>query len=189
VERKNLALTTGARIRQRSVAQNVFAVQASKNALNQEIAQPPSPASSLVYARRPRRSRWQTFRQLMKYTALPILMVIGIKFAIIDSARLLLLYHQHKCLTYAPPSDQIAYTTIPSVLAEYSSKPGYLAVGGTAIRTRPTDWDWFAGHCLAAYPIPCRPNDAILFMHERTSPGGNRRLIVIERSGNIDEPL
>lgn len=96
-----------------------------------------------------------------------------------------LLYWQHRCATYAPPADQIVYASGPTDVAALKPDPAYVVqpfgppTGAPVAARRPPD-------CFDRYPpaeamavsssIPPGP---VLFLHERRTPGGERRIVVV----------
>lgn len=92
--------------------------------------------------------------------------------------RAMLLYWQRQCMTYTAPADQVVYDNSPDgrqTLLARGGKPlgqtptsGVGRVPGAAAEfLARTDFNWFY------------PSEGVLFLHGLTSPGGQRRLIMI----------
>jgi hypothetical protein len=101
-----------------------------------------------------------------------------------------LLYHQHQCLSYSAPADQVVFDTEPGQVAHLASDPHYLIATEIASRRRTPDWDSFLAKGFRGVTglAPLPPNNPILFMHERKSPNGTVRLVVVERTAGLAEP-
>jgi hypothetical protein len=113
-------------------------------------------------------------------------------------ARAALLYAQHRCLTYAPPPDQIVYESADPGKEELLTRPGYVALpttGGpwgsgpaaTVAGFRPpplADLEGRVGAPLTGGPA------AVLFLHElRHAPTGRRLLVVVSRGASTWGPI
>jgi hypothetical protein len=109
---------------------------------------------------RPRR-RW------IRYLVLTLVLgafAFGLRHRTEVAGRVRLGYWQHQCLTYTRP-------------------PGTPLYGATALE--PECWRRFnaerSARTLVAVQRQVGPRRATLFLHERTSPGGNRRLVRVQQ--------
>jgi hypothetical protein len=139
--------------------------------------------SQLEYApRRPFvRRRWKSLTLL----ALLLLAIMG---TIVFRAQLRTTYSrinllrlQRNCLTFTAPPGQIAYDETPDAAA-LLNRPGYRQVGVGA-RTGARLIGWQPVEFTQFWPLVRHPtakgNGAVLFLGERVSPKGNRRLVYL----------
>jgi hypothetical protein len=91
------------------------------------------------------------------------------------------LKHQERCMAYRAPADQIVYDNDPAEAQrlvalgggyDWAAAPNALPAASPAVHV-PEFW--------RRHPQPLgQAGHALVFLHERTSPGGNRRLVFIE---------
>lgn len=94
------------------------------------------------------------------------------------------MYFQHQCLTDAPPADQIVYEEDPALFARVMKQgsgfvplaPSRRSGAPVAVGRVPQSWIRFTPSLMKmTRPLP----GAILFMHERQTPAGEKRLLVV----------
>jgi hypothetical protein len=133
---------------------------------------------TLEYAATPRRRwRWRRWVAVVLVVAITVT-VLHYREPIAQRARLL--YWQHKCLTYTrPPGTPLM--AWESLDADYSRNGSKLQPRYTL---SPDCWRRFEAECwpVRATPLVQRAGRGpqTLFLHERTSKSGNRRLVRIE---------
>lgn len=137
----------------------------------------------LHYAPPPRwycRRRW---RRAVVAVVVAVLLGCGLWWGRPAIQHMRLLYWQRQCLTYAAPSNRVVYEGDPAAAAALLSRRGYANPGTTggspAAAWRPRCWvefDRLAG-TGAATGIP-------VFLHERRSTTGARRLVVVQHPGS-----
>ena len=79
---------------------------------------------------------------------------------------------RHECLAYVPPSDQVVYEEDPSAVAALQSQAGYELTEGSRLRWIPNCW-------RSELPDSTQMQGTV-FLHERTSPAGHKRLIAVD---------
>ena len=153
-----------------------------------------SPASgaaiaALEYSPRP---AWHKRRQLRRIALLWIFIGVGAaawKWWKAGTDRALMLYWQHRCLTYSAPSDQIVYEQNPQTVAALLKDANYVGINDGRPGS-PT----FAGRKAAPLeklmPFLPRavPASGVLFMHELRTASGERRLVVLESGFGKESP-
>lgn len=97
--------------------------------------------------------------------------------------RVQLLYWQQRALTHLAPADLVVYDNKPELQSrawkpEGGSRRLYDAEGAAYVCAGP--WAHFYELCSSTG----RQNEPTLFLHELTSPGGNRRLVAVEGSAS-----
>ena len=108
---------------------------------------------------------------------------IGYRRPIFD--RLQFLRRQRECLTYSRPPDTILVTSDPRIVRTFANDRDY------ASRTDPEgEHVWLRPRCLNVFPwfhsngvsmrMSAGPDEPTVFLHERISPAGNRRLVYVE---------
>jgi hypothetical protein len=146
----------------------------------------PTPTSSpLDYAPAPplRRRRW--VRRAVVFVLLAVVSLGGYRWGrpFVRQARLL--YWQRQCLRYHPPADLVVYDEDPLRAAPLIQRGGEYFAASPRWWFRRTGVSPIAAHCPACYgrlslaignPAPA---DAILYLGERTSHTGVRRLVVV----------
>lgn len=149
-------------------------------------AQPEAAPSPLGYAPPPRWHRRRRFGLALLVTLLLCLALAGWRWGPGGWKHAQFLYWQRQCLAYAPPADHVVYENDPSRAAALLQRPGYVNVSPAsappvAVHT-PRCWSEAMG--LGGVPVvntgfgPGGPG-ATLFLHERTTPSGVRRLVAI----------
>jgi hypothetical protein len=145
--------------------------------------------STLEYAPSSQRSLWRRLRRVLRICLVITVALVAWKWGWVTWNKTVLLYHQHQCLSYSAPADQVVFDTDPGRVAKMASDPNYVLGGGMANRRRPADWDSLVS---SGFPSITRLNRAsnnpVLFMHERKSPNGTVRLVVVERTAGLSEP-
>lgn len=137
----------------------------------------PRPAPQLDYSPRP--LPWHRSRRVRAWVMLGVLVTVGVsayRWAPPLRERVGLLYTQHLCLNYAAPASQIVYDERPpSAMRPREAEAWY--THGT-LGDHPFDGD--APLPWHQFPVAKGRYDALLFLHERTSPAGHRRLVAVE---------
>lgn len=133
-----------------------------------------APAPQLAYEPTPAWHRRRGLRRLV----LPVVVLLVVAAAawygpqLWRRAKLVTL--QRRCLNYQPPSPpRVVFVDEPKAAAALVKQPNYFPdfSGGRRAVYQNRAWSAFAG--TAAPPV---------FMHRRTSPGGNERLVVVQIS-------
>ena len=106
-----------------------------------------------------------------------------------------ILYLQRQCLRYEAPPDQVVYDQCPDTAS------GLIARGGEHFSAYPRPWMQFKAAAHEPRPLtelrqltPTVPTlartGAVLFMHERRTPSGVSRLVLVrsEELGIVPEP-
>jgi hypothetical protein len=93
-----------------------------------------------------------------------------------------LLYHQHVCMNYCAPADQVVFDSDPAHATALANHPNFVISGGCAFRRSPKDWQPLKVTPAWMPPTP----QAVIFLHERRAAGGTPRLVVIERDAGPD---
>lgn len=157
----------------------------------------PGPESPrLTYAPPPPWHRRRRFRRAVGVVLLLAATVVGWRYTGPAWARGRLLYLQHKCLAYTAPPDQVVYEQDPARAAALLAQPGYAnpAAAGSSTEAALTPRCWAeacrlagglapptsAGGSAAAVLGGAGPSGATLFLHERRTPSGQRRLVAIQ---------
>jgi len=96
--------------------------------------------------------------------------------------RAALLYHQHACMNYLAPADQVVFDSDPAHAVSLATDPDFVLSGGCAFRRSPNDWQPFK--LTPAWMPPTQ--QAMIFLHERRAAGGMPRLVAIERDAGPD---
>lgn len=135
----------------------------------------------LNYAPAPRFQR----RTVRRIILLSVLLALGLGIWLWGPAAwrgATLLYWQHRCMTYSPPPDQVVLDTLPpptppSPTSRSLSVPSWAYTGLPPLSAAvvPREWAEFA-RLTELRPDPT----AMLFLHERTSPSGGRRLVAVQ---------
>jgi hypothetical protein len=122
--------------------------------------------------------KWRrAVRRAMFGFALLLIAFLAIKSAPTAWHRVLLLYWQHRAMTYSPPADAIVYDNDPSNAAKLrASNPSLIAGGNGEVFDFAKPWDRLYRQISPPGRIPA----AILFLHERTTAKGERRLVVVQ---------
>jgi hypothetical protein len=131
---------------------------------HQSMDAPPTESPpTLDYAPAPPFVKRKIFAQICWGIAVCVVCWIGLRLlpAVIQRARLM--YWQDRCLSYTPPKD----------LVITSGKP-----------FAPREWSVFS----ALLPAPALTTHSTLFMHERRTPSGRRRLVIVELFGTALRP-
>jgi hypothetical protein len=147
-------------------------------------AQPPLPYATPppTHEKRRRRRRWLRW-------IVPALLVVGIAMAIgyrrAVLVRVQLLRGQRQCLTYTRPPDTLLVTSDPKTVLELARNPDYASRTDGPARTHA----WLRPQCLNTFPwfrpatiqqMAMGPGPPTVFLHERTSRSGDRRLVYVE---------
>jgi hypothetical protein len=147
------------------------------------------PSSSLGYAQISPISLWRRAGRALGIILVIMAALVGWTWGVPAWNRLILLYHQHRCMSYTAPADQVVFDTDPGRITKLASDSNFIVAGGMASRRRLMDWDSFV---LKGFPgftrLALPSNNPILFMHERKSPNGTVRLVVVERTVGLSEP-
>jgi hypothetical protein len=155
---------------------------------------PPKPAkpdTRLDYAPRP---AWHRRRRFRRWAA-ALVVLVGVACALYWRVPLQQwssrAYQQYQCMNYHLPAGTVAYEESPEAATALVAKGGEYAAGKTGGNFNTT----VAIHVPAPLKIlseltdpPLRLRGATLFLHGRTSPGGNRRLVIIQRVPNTLVP-
>lgn len=137
---------------------------------------PPPPAHQLDYGQRPH--PWIRKRQAV-WLGGAILIALTIWKAPKVWDQVGYLYLQHECLTYIGPDSQVVYDERPSSMP----RPGPVQRwwGGGKIGNHVFDADPAPPPPWRRFPMSrARDGVAVLFSHERISPLGHRRLVVVD---------
>ena len=137
-----------------------------------------------------RRRRW---RRAITALALVAALAAGLRFGPRAGRRARVLYWQHQCMTFMLPADQIVYDDTPAGLNALAGRPGYTQVDGRLGRVpfgpRPHPPGMLAAchepACYATFASLCNPisgsdSGAVVFLHERISHTGLRRLVAVQ---------
>jgi hypothetical protein len=92
---------------------------------------------------------------------------------------------QRRCLSYAPPPGQVVYDDDPEQVATLLSDAAYAASHPAALKgvsAAVYDNPLFRNYLQRSSSHPFRPAGPAVFMHRRTSPAGNERLVVVQFS-------
>jgi hypothetical protein len=150
----------------------------------QANAKPSATGARLEYAPKPPLRRRRAFR-------LAVIVLVGLAAGIAgwrwgpgawQNARLL--HWQRRCMTYAPPADLVVYEEDPAAAEALLSRRGGEYVHGrdgpsfSCAMHQPSCLTEFA-RASGMGPVS---NGAVIFMHERTSRTGVRRLVIITAS-------
>jgi len=118
---------------------------------------------------------------------LVLLVVLGLlllasawRWGLIPHARFLLL--QRRCMAYAPPPGRVIYDDDPRQAAALLTDPAYAASHPAlpkGVSAAVYDNPLFRAYVQGSYRR-LRPAGPAAFMHRRTSPAGNERLVVVE---------
>ena len=147
-----------------------------------------TPSSTLAYAPSQTISFWRRLRRALGICLLITVALVGWKWGLLAWNRALVVYHQHQCLSYTAPADQVVFDTDPGRIAKLASDSNYIVAGGMASRRRLTNWDSYLARFRSLMGLARPANNPILFMHERKSPNGTVRLVVVERTAGLSEP-
>lgn len=133
----------------------------------------------LDYAKRPslKRRRW-----LAGFVALAILAasMVGWRWGGNWFDKGVMLYRQHRCLTYAAPADRVVFDSNPQRVQALAADRSYAIVRGCAFWKPLSYWDQYFGS-LKFVASPSGSQRALLFLHECRSPEGGRFLVELER--------
>jgi hypothetical protein len=141
------------------------------------ISEPTDSTAIFDYAlRRPPWHKRRGVRRWLLGASLAALVASAYWWAAPIRDRVVVLYRQHQCLTYFAPPSQIVYDE----RAASEKQPiwdGKCLTHGTL-----SDHKYDGDTALAwrQFPLATNRADAMLFLHERTSPSGNSRLVVLE---------
>ena len=156
---------------------------------------PPAPAPSapqLDYGLSPPRRRKQLIRAAVLVAGV-MLGLAGYKWGPIVWQQGPILFWQRQCMHYSASPEQVVYEEDPSEVARLLTGERYtryrLMRGSftdpTPVKTlaaaarMPTRWTRLIELAPPKFPLPGRMSGAILFLHERTSPSGHRRLVCV----------
>jgi hypothetical protein len=141
----------------------------------------------LDYAPRPSRRR-KILRRLLGAALIAILAFATIRWGSVARRKIAVLYWQHECLVAAPPADQVVYAEDPVVVAgllrQGSQYTKISTRAGSAAGRATPDWTALASWLPAGMGSS---RGAVLFMHERHTPSGKRRLVVVQ--GDFDPSM
>src|SRR5687767_1551538 len=140
----------------------------------------------LVYAPPPRWHRRRRFRVALLAVLVLGLAGAGWRWGPAGWKHAQFLHWQRQCLAYSPPPDLVVYETDPTRAAALIQKPGYTSVaqlGGPPIAVY-TPRCWSEAMRLGGVPVTntgfgAGGPGATLFLHERTTPSGVRRLVAV----------
>jgi len=106
------------------------------------------------------------------------------------------LYWQHRCMTFSPTPDTVMYDEHPATAQSLLSTPDYFKYPLTRLNT-PIDAAAFSPSFWAQLYMPMRRtmlayqlsdmHGATVFLHERISPCGNRRLVQVAIAPQNDD--
>ena len=131
-----------------------------------------SGAGPLGYAPPPPLHRRRSVRVAATAVPLALFVVSSLWWGPPVVARWSLLSHQRQCLRYEPPDGAVVFSQGAAETLE--SKPW----DKPAAYSIPKVWSTFQPRLGA----DGRQSHGVVFLHERTSPGGNRRLVVLDLS-------
>jgi hypothetical protein len=147
-------------------------------------------APTIDYApAQPRRRRW--LRRIILGIAAVILGCSAWRWGPQAGQQLDMLWSQRHCLYYSAPADQVVYEEDPAAATGLLARSGYFqyvlkrglpptaAPTATAAAHVPECWSDFQVHGNPLMMQAGRAYGAILFLHERTCPSGNRRLVCV----------
>jgi hypothetical protein len=162
---------------------------ATSSASNLDVTTPCPP---LDYASPPKIWRRRRTRRIIFFALLAMAMGIGFWRGSGALQRARFLYWQHRCGTFSQPADHVAWDEDPAHV------PGLLASHGEYISSSPRD---ARGYAIAihiprafnefqaiGFPPPYSSPQAVLFMHEMTSPNGIRRIVVVKANIQSSPP-
>ena len=149
------------------------------------------PPPQLDYGLAPPQRRKRLVRGALVLAGL-VLIAAGWQWGSVAWNRLPILYWQRQCLRYTATPDQVVYEEYPSQVPRLLSE-GYvrytLMRGGkpdptpattfAAAAPFPRCWSRLTALVPPKSALPGSGSGAILFLHERTSPRGNRRLVCL----------
>jgi hypothetical protein len=148
-------------------------------------AAPPSPR--LDYSPAPPRCR-RRLRRAGLVVAVVAIAVAGWRWGPAVRDRATLLYWQRRCATYAPPPDQVVYATGAADAAALGRDRAYAAWPSGPPNGPPVTYR-LPPDCVGRYPPAAStastaagagtPPGPVLFLHERRTPAGERRVVVV----------
>jgi len=143
----------------------------------------PSPPITIDYAQ-PAPRRWRR-RRLLLLATIALALIAGLYWRQRIAHETRLWYWQRQCLNYTRPPGTPVATTQPAA----ANDPDYQAISSQNHQlTMGPNERWLIPACLARFDAE-RPGASIskslpipqsLFLHERISPGGHRRLVFVE---------
>jgi hypothetical protein len=93
-----------------------------------------------------------------------------------------MLYYQRQCEAYSPPADEVVFDNDPARSAALRAKPGYVTQKNIdprpVFRTPPGCWNGYADATRVG--VHEQGGGTKAFLHERRTPRGERRLVVVE---------
>jgi hypothetical protein len=152
-------------------------------------------AAPLDYAPAPRNRRW--IYRVIFASLLVGLSLVAWKWGPAWWRRAEILYWQHECLQFSLSPDTVVHEEDPTDAAALLAGPKYhpyplqrhsssqaAPSRATAAALGVTDWN----KLTTVLPVPLPPliKPAIIFLHERVSPGGHRRLVCVRYSPRGD---
>ena len=147
----------------------------------------PLPRMSLSYAPRLPWHRRRSSRRVAALIASLLVTAAAWRWGPTGWRHVRLLYWQRQCLAYVAPADQVVLDDDPIVAAALLKREGYRNLAGAGSPPVagfvPRCW----AEAMRATTGP--PAGSVLFLHERTSPGGQRRLVILQLPGSGTPPL
>jgi hypothetical protein len=138
----------------------------------------------LDYGRDAKSQRWQEVRRwTSRALILAVVLIVSAVVLPIIYERFRLMSCEKPCLSYVAPANQVVYTNDPAETANLLKQGGGYAdlkvAGGSGVGFSPPAWDKFQQR----YGVIGSWSEAIVFLHERVSKNGVRRLVCITYLG------
>ena len=165
--------------------------------MTQPAARPGPEVNALAYAPPPRWHRRRRFRRAVGVVLLLAAGAAAWRYGKSAWTRGRLLYYQRQCLAYTAPPDQVVYEQDPVRAAALLSRGSYTNVtpAGGPPEAALTPRCWAEACRLAGGLTPPAAgatavsgggsSGATLFLHERRSPGGQRRLVAVQSAPGL----
>jgi hypothetical protein len=142
---------------------------------------------NLTYEKTPGRTR-RWMRRAIATAIFVGIAAIAILYGPAVFARFKLLAVQRTAMNYSPAADHVVYETDPQQAKQLMRNPGDYLAGGSGVPVIEFATPWRDFYRLAQ--PPGRKPAAVLFLHERRTPAGKRRLVAIDTLGSdSDGPL
>ena len=135
---------------------------------------PPNPPPPIDYAPPPPWHRRRGRRAMVALVTVA-LVIAGWRYGPPAYRQARTLYWQQQCLAFSLPPDQVVYEEDPAGMAALPvGRDGYT-------RISPTPAVCHTPPCYTGFTGGSEPPGAVVFMHERVTKAGQRRLVVIRR--------
>lgn len=135
----------------------------------------------------PNQKRRRAIRRVAMGLAALLIAILAFKSAPPAWRHIQILYWQHRAMTYTAPADHVVYDDDPADAAKLRTSNPSMATGPTGdVFDFVEPWDQFYKLLSPPGRIPA----GTVFLHERTSATGEKRLVVIEAvSADSVQPL